>query len=128
MCDSGASYRVYTEWQWPFSGLHSIMMVNSAQPGGGGGGYTSGPFHSIYHHVQSYDIHGGSISTQIGSELKLFARLSIFFIWAVSIFCFTDRQNIKNCNLCFLPQYLFICLIFRDTVLFKVTRKCLITY
>jgi hypothetical protein len=23
----------YTEWQWPLSGVHSIMMVKSAQPG-----------------------------------------------------------------------------------------------
>ncbi len=25
------------EWQWPLSGVHTIMMVNSAQPGEGGG-------------------------------------------------------------------------------------------
>jgi hypothetical protein len=44
--------RVHTEWQWPLSGVHPIMMVKSAQPGGGGG-CTPTPFHSIYHHVQS---------------------------------------------------------------------------
>ena len=27
----------YTEWQWPLSGVHSIMMVKSAHPGEGGG-------------------------------------------------------------------------------------------
>jgi hypothetical protein len=26
-------HRVHTEWQWPLSGVHSIMMVKSAQPG-----------------------------------------------------------------------------------------------
>ncbi len=40
-----------TEWQWPLSGTHSIMMVKSAQPGEGG--CTPSPFHSIYHHKQS---------------------------------------------------------------------------
>ncbi len=29
-------HRVHTEWQWPLSGVHSIMMVKSAQPGKGG--------------------------------------------------------------------------------------------
>ncbi len=26
-------HRVHTEWQWPLSGVHSIMMEKSAQPG-----------------------------------------------------------------------------------------------
>jgi hypothetical protein len=30
-------HRVHTEWQWPLSGLHSIMMEKSAQPVEGGG-------------------------------------------------------------------------------------------
>ena len=30
------TYRVHTEWQWPLSGEHSIMMVTSAQQGEGG--------------------------------------------------------------------------------------------
>jgi hypothetical protein len=30
-------HRVHTEWQWPLSGIHFIMMVKSAQPGKGGG-------------------------------------------------------------------------------------------
>jgi hypothetical protein len=33
----------YTEWQRPLSGVHSIMMVKSAQPGEGGG-CTPSPF------------------------------------------------------------------------------------
>ncbi len=28
--------RLQIDWQWPLSGVHSIMMVNSAQPGEGG--------------------------------------------------------------------------------------------
>ncbi len=38
----------YTEWQWPISGLHSIIMVKSED-----GGCTLSPFHSIYHREQS---------------------------------------------------------------------------
>jgi hypothetical protein len=30
-------HRVHTEWQWPLSGVNSIMMVKSARPGEGGG-------------------------------------------------------------------------------------------
>jgi hypothetical protein len=33
----GTTTAEYTEWQWPLSGVHSIMMVKSAQPGKGGG-------------------------------------------------------------------------------------------
>jgi hypothetical protein len=32
------------EWQWPLSGVHSIMMVNSAKPGEGGGCTPIPPF------------------------------------------------------------------------------------
>jgi hypothetical protein len=46
------NYRVHPEWQWPLSGVHSIRMVNLAQPCEGGG-CTPYPFHSIYHHEQS---------------------------------------------------------------------------
>jgi hypothetical protein len=35
------------------SGVHSIMMVKSAQPGESGG-CTPAPFRPIYHHEQSY--------------------------------------------------------------------------
>jgi hypothetical protein len=44
--------RALIGWQCPLSGVHSIMMVNSAQPGEYGG-CTPFPFQSIYHHVQS---------------------------------------------------------------------------
>ncbi len=43
----GYDHRVHTEWHWHLSGIHSIMMVNSAQPGKGGL-----PL-SHYHHKQS---------------------------------------------------------------------------
>ncbi len=45
--------RVRIDWQWPHSGVHSTMVVNSAQPGEGGLGCTPSPFNSIYHHEQS---------------------------------------------------------------------------
>jgi hypothetical protein len=38
--------RVQIDWLWSLSGVHSIMMVNSAYPGEVGGL----PFYSIYHH------------------------------------------------------------------------------
>ncbi len=34
---SATDERVQIDWQWPLSGIHSIMMVNSAQRGEGGG-------------------------------------------------------------------------------------------
>ncbi len=40
-------HRVHTEWQWPFSNVHSIMMEKSAQPGAGGGDVRPSPF-TIY--------------------------------------------------------------------------------
>jgi hypothetical protein len=51
-CYSIVSITEYTEWQWPLSVVHSIMMVKSAQPGKGGE-CTSSPLNSIYHHKQS---------------------------------------------------------------------------
>ncbi len=42
----GYEHRVHTEWHWHLSGVHSIMMVNSAQPGKGGVSMPS-PFHTI---------------------------------------------------------------------------------
>ena len=39
----GKNHRAQTESQWPLSGVHSIMMVKSAQPGEGGG-CTPSPF------------------------------------------------------------------------------------
>jgi hypothetical protein len=32
------AHRVHTEWQWPLSGVHSIMTEKLAQAGEGGGG------------------------------------------------------------------------------------------
>ncbi len=44
--------RAQIVWQWPLSGVHSIVMVNSAQPVEGGawglGGWLLTPFHSIF--------------------------------------------------------------------------------
>ncbi len=39
----GYDHRVHKEWHWHLSGVHSIMMVNSAQPGKGG---VPSPFHT----------------------------------------------------------------------------------
>jgi hypothetical protein len=41
-----STHRVHTEWQWPISGVHSIMMEKSALTGEGGGCRPI-PFHSI---------------------------------------------------------------------------------
>ncbi len=37
-------HRVHTEWQWPISGVHSIMMEKLALAGESGGGQTHPPF------------------------------------------------------------------------------------
>jgi hypothetical protein len=42
----------HTDWQWPLDGVHSIMMVKSAQDGEAGM-CTPNTFHSVYHHKQS---------------------------------------------------------------------------
>ncbi len=49
------THRVHTEWQFPISGVNSIMMKKSALAGEGGG-CTPTPFHSSYHHVQSCSV------------------------------------------------------------------------
>jgi hypothetical protein len=46
----GTDERVQIDWQWSFSGLHSQMIVNLAQPGVGGGARPP-PLDSIYHPV-----------------------------------------------------------------------------
>ncbi len=48
-------HTVHTEWQWPLSGVHSIMMEKSAQPGECGE-CTAIPFHYIYHCIQSFSV------------------------------------------------------------------------
>jgi hypothetical protein len=55
-CVVGGGHRVLTEWQWPLSGIYSIMMERSALAGVGGGVCTPTPFHSFYHHVQSCSV------------------------------------------------------------------------
>ncbi len=51
-CKQCLAHRVHTEWQWPLSGDHSIMMVKSAQPGEGEG-CTPSLFHCVYHREQN---------------------------------------------------------------------------
>ncbi len=51
-CLIGSDHRVHTKWQWVLSGVHSIMKIKSACYVGVHG--TPSPFHSIYHHKQSY--------------------------------------------------------------------------
>ncbi len=43
----GSAHRVHTEWQWPLSGVHSIMMEKLAQPDEGGGRVNSHPLFTI---------------------------------------------------------------------------------
>jgi hypothetical protein len=50
------NHRGHIEWQCPLSGVHSIMMVKSAQSGEGGGGCTPSTFHSFYYHKQSLHV------------------------------------------------------------------------
>jgi hypothetical protein len=49
----GHMHRVHTDWQWPLSGVHSIMMEKSAQLGEDWGVHADPlSLYSIYHHVQ----------------------------------------------------------------------------
>jgi len=50
MCKQRGYHRVHTEWQWPHSGVYSIMMEKSGQPGEGGG-CTHTPFHYILYTI-----------------------------------------------------------------------------
>ncbi len=70
--------RVHTGWQWPLSGVHSIMMIKYAQPGGGGW-CTSSPFHSIYHHEQSYGVR----SSWEGGYTPHISTLPLYVLWGV---------------------------------------------
>ncbi len=45
--------RVHTEWQWPLSGVPSIMIDKLSQPGDVRGMH---PLYFIYHHVRSCDV------------------------------------------------------------------------
>jgi hypothetical protein len=47
-CGSHRGDGLQIDWQLPLSGAHSIMMVNSAQPGEDERGARPPPFHSIY--------------------------------------------------------------------------------
>ncbi len=51
---NGVTQSTFTEWQWPLSGVHSIM-VKSAQPGEGVG-VRPPPFGSITYYIQSCDL------------------------------------------------------------------------
>jgi hypothetical protein len=84
----GSMYRVHKDWQLSFSGVYSIMMEKSAQPGGGGGEVT--PPHYIYHHVQSFAVYASakraslyyfsSISTPINTLWYIvYARMTMLF-------------------------------------------------
>ncbi len=50
---------VYTEWQWPLSGVHSIMMEKFAQPGEGG------------------EVHADTLSLYLPSRTKLRCMLQL---------------------------------------------------
>ncbi len=68
--------RVHTEWQWPLSGVHSIMMVKSAPCRGRG--CTPSPFHSIYHHEKSCDVR---FSWEGGYTPPYFSSTPIRTLW-----------------------------------------------
>jgi hypothetical protein len=84
---SGIVSTEYTEWQWPLSGAHSIMMVKSAQPGEGGamGGCTPSLFHSIYHHKQSCGVHSSWEGRYTPSISPLPLYVLCVCVWHVSL-------------------------------------------
>ncbi len=48
-------YKVHTEWRYPISGVHPIMMEKSALAVEGGSARQP-PFHNIYYHIQSCSV------------------------------------------------------------------------
>ncbi len=71
----GPCHRVHTQWQWPLSGIYSIMIAKSAQPGQGGG-CTRFPFQSIFHHERSC----GLCSSWEGRYTPLISPLPLYVL------------------------------------------------
>ncbi len=86
--------RVQIDLQWPLSGLHSIMMINSAQPvEGAGGGLHSFPLSlNIHHYEQSYGVRQlrGQIHSPYFSS-TLFS--SVVWSWNASV-CRVHRERL----------------------------------
>ncbi len=74
---SGSQSTVHTEWQWPLSGVHSIMLEKLAQAGEGGG-CTPTPFHYIYHHVAVY----GTLQLRWQIHSRYFISTPICTLWS----------------------------------------------
>ncbi len=73
-------HRVHTEWQWPLSGLHSIMMEKLAQSVKGEGCTPlPTPFPYICHHVQSCSVR----SSKVGRYIHPISSLSIYVLSSV---------------------------------------------
>jgi hypothetical protein len=72
------SHRVHAVWQWPLSGVHSIMTEKLAQAGGRGGGARCTPtlFHYSYHQVQSCSV----LSSWVGRYTHPISSLSYRYV------------------------------------------------
>ncbi len=71
-------HRVHTEWQWPFSGVHFIMMEKFALAGGGGERMRTS-LHNIYHHV--HHVYG---TLQLREQLHspYFYSIPFYTLWS----------------------------------------------
>jgi hypothetical protein len=66
----------YTEWLWPLSGAHSIMMVKSAQPGEGG---------SVRPHLFTLSIITSNVLVYAPAERA--DTLPLFLLYPLYVFC-----------------------------------------
>jgi hypothetical protein len=77
-------HSVHIEWQWPISGVHSIMMEKSALAGESGGCTSPLPLYLLYHLVQKVAVYALAESWQIHS---------LYFISTLYVLCGKAGQS-----------------------------------
>ncbi len=98
--------RVQIEWQWPLSGIHYIMMVNSAQHGENGG-YTPSPFHSskvvVYAAAERADTLPLILlcpfllcGLHIINRTLVLAVHKIIYLWLCTLYVYSGRNRPSN--------------------------------
>ncbi len=69
-----------TQWQWPLSGVHSIMLVKSAQAGEDGG-CTPSPFYSTYTITSKFAVSAPAECKADTLQYPYFSSTPIFTLW-----------------------------------------------
>ncbi len=88
-------YRVHTEWRYPISGVHPIVMEKSALAGVGGGCKPT-PFAAYYHYVRSCSVRSSCTDT-----LPLFHLCPIFTLCLVQFYYRLKGQKREFFNIRF---------------------------